>query len=249
MENNKTNNRRGKKNFRRKGNRPKPEFDQKMVDLARVTRVVKGGRRFAFRATMVIGNRKGKVGYGVAKGPDVSTAISKAVAIAKKQMQEVKRTNTTISFEIKKKLGAAKILIKPAKKGRGIVAGGAMRSVLELAGIKDVVAKSMGTSNKINVVRATISALEELSLPMVKQGVQSKEARSATKKEVKKVVSKKTEKKAEGKPVASKKSVANKTTKKSEEKPVAKKAEKKEAGKKSKDTKTEKKDEKASAKK
>lgn len=157
---------------RRKGKfskRDKPDFEQKLLDLARVTRVVKGGRRFSFRAAMVIGNRKGKVGFGIAKGSDVSNAIGKAVANAKKKMLVVKRTNTTIGFDVRKKVGAAKVMIKPAKEGRGIVAGGAMRAVLELAGVKDVVAKSLGTSSKINVARATLAALEELNMKMVKE--------------------------------------------------------------------------------
>lgn len=145
-----------------RGRREKSEFDQKLLDLARVTRVVKGGRRFSFRATVAIGNRKGKVGVGVSKGTDVSNAISKAVADAKKNMITVKRTNTSIAYEIRQKLGAAKVLIKPAREGKGIVAGGAMRAVIELAGIKDITAKSLGTSNKINVARATVKALSRL---------------------------------------------------------------------------------------
>jgi small subunit ribosomal protein S5 len=149
-----------KKRFRQK--REKPEFDQKLLDLARVTRVVKGGRRFSFRATMVIGNRKGRVGLGVAKGTDVSVAITKAIADAKKNMVNVVRTDSTISFEVREKFGAAKVMIKPAKEGKGIVAGGAMRSVIELAGIKDITAKSFGSSNKINVAKATIKSLTML---------------------------------------------------------------------------------------
>lgn len=142
--------------------REKPEYDQKLLDLARVTRVVKGGRRFSFRATIVLGNRKGKVGVGVAKGSDVSDAISKATADAKKNMIMVKRSNTTIAYEVKEKFGAARVLIKPAKEGKGVVAGGAMRSVIELAGVKDITAKSLGSSNKINVAKATLKALARL---------------------------------------------------------------------------------------
>jgi len=142
--------------------RPKPEFDQQLLDLARVTRVVKGGRRFRFRATMVIGNRKGKVGVGVAKGTDVSQAIQKAVADAKKHMIEVNIDGNTIAHDVNQKLGSARILIKPATEGRGIIAGGAVRTVVELAGVHDIVAKSYGTSNKLNVARATIEALQQL---------------------------------------------------------------------------------------
>jgi len=151
-------------NFKKKNRagKEKSEFDQKLLDLARVTRVVKGGRRFSFRATMVIGNQKGRVGVGVAKGSDVSEAINKAVAEAKKKMVDVKRKDASISFEVREKLGAAKVLIKPAKEGRGIVAGGAMRAVIELAGIKNITAKSLGTSNKINVAKATLKALSRL---------------------------------------------------------------------------------------
>ena len=158
------------KNFRKKKfrKREKPEFDQKMIDLARVTRVVKGGRRFSFRASVVIGNRKGKVGFGVAKGNDVSIAIGKAVVEAKKNMINVKRTNTTIAFDVIEKYGAAKVMLRPAKEGRGVVAGGAMRAVIELAGIKDVVAKSLGASNKLNVAKATMKALETLGEQTVK---------------------------------------------------------------------------------
>lgn len=163
---------RGKK--KRFQKREKPEFEQKLLDLARVTRVVKGGRRFSFRASVVIGDRKGKVGFGVAKGSDVSIAIGKAFAAAKKNMILVKRTNTTIAFDINKKFGAAKIIMRPAKEGRGIVAGGAMRSVFELAGVKDIVAKSLGSSNKINVARATMAALEELGVQMIGKGLTKK---------------------------------------------------------------------------
>lgn len=144
------------------GRKEKPEFEQKLLDLARVTRVVKGGRRFSFRATLIIGDRKGKVGVGVDKGADVSVAIGKAFNDAKKHMINVKITDGTIAHEVRKKLGSAKILLKPAKKGRGIIAGGAVRAVVDLAGIRDITAKSLGTSNKLNVARATIEALKDL---------------------------------------------------------------------------------------
>lgn len=144
---------------RPKGRRERPEFDQKLLDLARVTRVVKGGRRFRFRATLVIGNRKGKVGVGVAKGADVSVAIEKAYNDAKKNMVEVKMDGNTIPHDVRIKLGSARIMLKPASEGRGIIAGGAVRAVIDLAGIKDIVSKSLGTSNKLNVARATIKAL------------------------------------------------------------------------------------------
>lgn len=140
----------------------KSEYEQKLLDLARVTRVVKGGRRFSFRATLVIGNRKGKVGVGVAKGADVSLAIEKSFNDAKKNLIDIKMKEGTIAHDVFKKLGSARVMLKPAKKGRGIIAGGAVRAVVELAGIKDIVSKSMGTSNKLSVARATIEALKSI---------------------------------------------------------------------------------------
>lgn len=150
----------GRDNKRFRGKKEKPEFDQKLLDLARVTRVVKGGRRFSFRATLVIGNRKGRVGVGVGKGPDASESIKKAFNDAKKNMINVAMKNGTIPYDINYKSGSAKILIKPAAAGRGIVAGGAMRSVFDLAGVRDIVSKSFGTSNKLNLSRATVEALK-----------------------------------------------------------------------------------------
>lgn len=153
----------GKKMTRRE----KPEFEQKLLNLARVTRVVKGGRRFRFRATLVIGNRKGKVGVGVAKGSDVSDAIKKAYNDAKKNMITVLLDNGTLSHDVLAKLGSARVLLKPASLGRGIIAGGAVRSVVDLLGVKDVVSKSLGASNPLNVARATIQALLQLKAPRV----------------------------------------------------------------------------------
>jgi len=149
------------KKYKSDKKREKPEFEQKLLDLARVTRVVKGGRRFSFRATMVIGDRKGRVGVGVGKGSDVSNAIGKAVNDAKKSMITIDISTGTIAYDMSVKKGSAKIMIKPAKEGRGIVAGGAVRAVVDLAGIKDIVSKSLGTSNKLNVARAAIEALRE----------------------------------------------------------------------------------------
>ena len=146
-----------------RGKKEKPEFEQKLLDLARVTRVVKGGRRFRFRATLVIGNRKGKVGVGVGKGSDVTDAIGKAFDDAKKNMITVAIKNNTIAHAVEHKKGSAKVILKPAKEGRSIVAGGAVRAVVDFAGIRDIVSKSLGTSNKLNVARATVEALAMLS--------------------------------------------------------------------------------------
>jgi len=147
----------------------KPEFDQKLLDLARVTRVVKGGRRFRFRATLVIGNRKGKVGVGVGKGSDVTDAIRKAFDDGKKNLINVPLHGNTISHDIEYKSGSARVLLKPAPEGRGIVAGGAVRAVVDFSGIKDIVSKSFGTSNKLNVARATAEALESLNYSRTKK--------------------------------------------------------------------------------
>ena len=163
------------------GRREKPEFDQKLLDLARVTRVVKGGRRFRFRATLVIGNRKGKVGVGVAKGSDVSDAIQKAYNDAKKNMVTIELDGTTISHDIVAKLGSAKVLLRPASEGRGVIAGGAVRAVVDLLGVKDVVSKSHGASNPLNVARVTIKALEQLKAPRSLQVVKESDAVSAKK--------------------------------------------------------------------
>ena len=153
----------GKNDKRFRGKREKPEYDQKLLDLARVTRVVKGGRRFRFRATLVIGNRKGKVGVGVGKGADVSDAIRKAFDDAKKSMITVPMRKNTIPHEVVYKVGSARIILKPAGPGKGVIAGGAIRSVVDLAGVKDITAKSLGTSNKLNVARATVAAFMSLN--------------------------------------------------------------------------------------
>jgi small subunit ribosomal protein S5 len=138
------------------------EFDQVLIDVARVTRVMAGGKRMSFRACVVIGDRKGRVGMGLCKGADVSMAINKSVTAAKKRLIKIKTINDTIPCFIYEKFGAAKIILKPAPKGTGVMAGGAVRSVLELAGIKNVVSKMLGSKSKINNVQATLSALEKM---------------------------------------------------------------------------------------
>ncbi len=154
----------GKKPARRE----KPEYEQKLLNLARVTRVVKGGRRFRFRATLVIGNRNGKVGVGVAKGADVSDAIQKAFNDAKKNMVTIELENGTITHDVLAKLGSARVLLKPGRPGQGVIAGGSVRAVVDLLGVKDIVSKSLGASNALNVARVTIKALETLKAPRVK---------------------------------------------------------------------------------
>ena len=138
-------------------------FDQKLVDLARVTRVTKGGKRMNFRACIVLGDKAGQISYGVAKGADTTIAINKAVARAKKRMLKVDVKTGTIPYAVKEKFKSAVVMIRPGKKGRGIIAGGVVRNVLELAGYRDVVAKILGSQNKINNVKAVYNVLEKIN--------------------------------------------------------------------------------------
>jgi len=143
--------------------RVKSEFDQQVIDVARVARVVAGGRRFSFRGVVAIGNHNGKVGVGVAKGNDVSLTVEKAVADAKKNLIEIPLKETTIPYEVWAKYGAAKVLLKPSQKGRGLVAGGVVRVICSLAGIGDITSKIISRStNKLNNARATMEALKKL---------------------------------------------------------------------------------------
>lgn len=145
--------------------RSKEEFEAKLLDLARVTHVRAGGKRFRFRATVVVGNKAGKVGLGVAKGRDVSQAIEKATRLAKKHVIEVPIVEDTIPHRVEAKFGAAKVLLKPQRKGMGLVAGGTIRTICTLAGIKSISSKKLGkTGNKINNARATLKALSQLKL-------------------------------------------------------------------------------------
>lgn len=135
------------------------EFEEEVLQIDRVTRVVKGGRRLRFRATVIIGNRKGKVGVGVGKSEEVVGAIQKAVADAKKSLITVTMNGTTVPHEVKVKYKSAVVLLLPASEGTGIIAGGPIRKIVALAGIKNILSKSFGTTNKIASARATINAL------------------------------------------------------------------------------------------
>ncbi|HBU07156.1 MAG TPA: 30S ribosomal protein S5 [Candidatus Magasanikbacteria bacterium] len=151
----------GKGKSGQKPKKEKPEFDQQIVDLARVTRVTKGGKQLSFRATVVIGDRKGRVGYGVDKGKDVQMAVEKAVNQAKKNIITVPMNADSIPHTVQAKYKAAKVFIKPAPKGSGIIAGGSIRVVLELAGVPNASAKMIGrTNNKISNVKATFDCLQ-----------------------------------------------------------------------------------------
>jgi small subunit ribosomal protein S5 len=146
----------------RRDDRPVEEkqHDERTLHIDRVARVVKGGRRFRFRALVVVGDRKHKVGIGMAKGADVTAAITKATEVAKKHMINVSLYKGTLPHEVETKVSGAHILLKPASAGTGLIAGGVIRTILEVAGVKNVLSKSLGSSNKANTAYATIKALE-----------------------------------------------------------------------------------------
>lgn len=162
------------RNDRRGGGRDnyrvKEEFKEHVLELRRVTRVVAGGKRFRFRATIVIGDEMGRVAVGVAKGLDVQSSVAKAKAVAKKNIFRVPLVKRSIPHEVYAKYSAARVLIKPAPDGRGLKAGGAVRAVLNLAGVKDATAKCLGrTSNKLTNAMATMEALRQLQTPRPKK--------------------------------------------------------------------------------
>jgi small subunit ribosomal protein S5 len=141
----------------------KDEFDSRLLDLARVTRVTAGGKRLSFRATVIVGNKKGRIGIGVSKGADVAQAVEKATRKAKKNLINVPIKDETIAHEVSAKFGSAQVILKPQRKGRGLVAGGVVRTICSLVGIKNISSKILGrTKNKLNNAQATINALQKL---------------------------------------------------------------------------------------
>ena len=153
----------GRRDDRRNGAPEEPkQFEEVVINIDRVARVVKGGRRFRFKALVVVGDRKTKVGVGVSKGADVQTAIAKATDVAKKNMITVPVVKTTIPHDMEVKVSGAQVLIKPAAPGTGIIAGGVIRQIIGVTGITNMLSKSLGSTNKVNIAYATIDALKGL---------------------------------------------------------------------------------------
>lgn len=181
--NNKDNKRDGKdRRDRRKGGRGKrdeerDEFDERVVHIARTSKVLKGGRRFAFRAVLVVGDGKGRVGVGVGKAREVPDAIRKASERARKNMVSIPLLGTTIPHPVEESFGAGRVLLKPASPGTGVIAGGGVRAVVEACGIKDILSKSLGSDNILNVVQATftsLQALQDYRIEAERRGVEPK---------------------------------------------------------------------------
>jgi small subunit ribosomal protein S5 len=190
------------------------EYEELVINIDRVARVVKGGRRFRFKALVVVGNKKGKVGVGVSKGQDVQTAVAKATDVAKKHLITVPILNGTIPHDVEVKFSGAQVLIKPAAPGTGIIAGGVVRQIIGVTGINNMLSKSLGSTNKVNIAYAVIEALQSL-VPRD----QWLNASQATKKAAKKAAEAAEEKPAEA--PAEEKTVEKKA-------PAAKKADKEE---------------------
>jgi small subunit ribosomal protein S5 len=153
------------------------EFDERVIEIARVAKVVKGGRRFSFRVTVVIGDNRGKVGVGIGKANSVPEAMRKASERARSNMHQVSLFGTTIPHEVIGRVSGAKVLLKPASPGTGVIAAGGVRAVLEAAGVKDILTKSLGSNNVLNVVYSTMDALDQLKSPQEVATLRGKSAK------------------------------------------------------------------------
>lgn len=151
-----------------------PKLDERVVNISRVSKVVKGGRHFGFRAVVVVGDNNGSVGVGIGKSREVPEAIRKGTERARKAMRLVPLSGATIPHPITVKFGASQVLLKPASPGTGVIAGGGVRAVLECAGVRDVLTKSLGSANRLNVVRATMQALQDLRDPQIESKMRNK---------------------------------------------------------------------------
>ncbi|MDY0126109.1 MAG: 30S ribosomal protein S5 [Anaerolineaceae bacterium] len=157
-----------------------PQFDERVIDIARVAKVVKGGRRFSFRVTIVVGDNNGNVGLGIGKAGAVPDAMRKATERAHKNMHKISLMGTTIAHEVIGSQSGARVMLKPASPGTGVIAAGGVRAVCEAAGIKDILTKSLGSSNMLNIVQATFDALSQLKSPQMVASERGKDVDEVT---------------------------------------------------------------------
>lgn len=160
---------------RRERDEDREELDERVVDIKRVAKVIKGGRRFAFRTVVVVGDNKGRIGIGIGKSRAVPDSIRKGSEVARRQMVSVSLSGTTIPHSVVAEYGGARVLLRPASPGTGVVAGGGVRAVLEAVGVRDVLSKSQGSNNVLNVTMATLAALGQLRTPQEMAGIRGKE--------------------------------------------------------------------------